>query len=450
MKPRRAAIPASPRHEAVRQLLRIEAEQAFVGRMGQEERDVEARAERQVTAYVAGVTRWRRWLDFLLAQAYRGAFERMEAHLRQILRVGLYDLLFLHTPPHAAVHAAVALAKQALHPGAAALVNAVLRNLVARLDDLPRPDTGDGADDLAIRHSHPTWMVRRWLDRWGLAETEALLVVNNTPPTFSLRAETGRWLEADVPAVLRAQGIDVQPSPWLDGVVRTHQMQAVRRAGLLAEGKVTVQDEAAALVVHLLDPQPGETVVDACAAPGGKAFYAAARMAGQGRLLAFDVHPHRLALLQQAAAQRGITCIETRVADLRMLGRDADRPQADRVLLDVPCSGLGVLARRADLRWHRTEAQMAELTALQDQLLDAAAPMVHPGGCLVYSTCTIEPEENEQRVVAFLGRHPAFALEPAAGLVPESMVTPEGYYAALPHRHGTDGAFAARLRRLRG
>lgn len=449
MKPRRVADPpSSARWEAVRQLVRIEADQAFVGRMGQADRALEARAERQMTEYVAGVTRWRRWLDFLLARAYRGDFGRLDPHLLQILRVGLYDLLFLHTPPHAALHASVALAKQVLHPGVAGLVNAVLRHLLPRLDQLPEPETGDAAEDLAIRHSHPTWMVRRWLARYGLADTVWLLAWNNARPVYSLRVEPDRWEGQDWQAAFAAGQFAWQPSPWLDGYVRLPQLQAVRRSGWLADGRLSVQDEAAALVVCLLDPQPGETILDACAAPGGKALYAAARMQGHGRLLALDVHAHRLRLLEQAAATRKLALIETMVADLRGWSPDAHAFLADRVLLDVPCSGLGVLAKRADLRWHRAE-DLSELVCLQDALLDAACRWVRPGGLLVYSTCTLEPEENVERVTAFLARTPSFILESATGFVPAAMVTSEGYYAALPHQHGVDGAFGVRLRRAR-
>ena len=437
------------RQRAVEQLNRIDIGGAFVGLVGEEDfaEVIDARAERQAMDYIAGVTRWRRYLDFIIRRFYKGKFKKMEPALKQILRVGLYDVLMLETPPHAALNEAVDLAKRMVRPGAGGLVNGLLRSVVRQKDHLPVPDTGDPADDLAIRHSHPTWIAQRWLSRFGLDETEALLRYNNTRPLYGLRPTIFKISPGDFKRMLDEAAVEWEASAYLDDFVRVRRLQAVLRAGWIAEGLCAVQDESAGLVVRLLDPQPGETLVDACAAPGGKALYAAARMRNQGRLVAVDIHPGRLRLVETAAAAQGITILQSRAADLRDFTRPDDRPQADRVLLDAPCSGLGVLAKRADLRWHRAAEEIAALTTLQDQLLDAAARLVRPGGLLVYSTCTIEPEENQQRVEAFLERHAAFRSEPATGFVPEAVVTSEGYLATLPHRHHVDGAFGARLRR---
>jgi 16S rRNA (cytosine967-C5)-methyltransferase len=407
------------------------------------------RTGRQVREYVAGVTRWRRWLDFLIDHFYRGQAMQMEPTLRQVLRIGLYDLFLLDTPPHAALHEAVELAKRLVRPGAGGLVNGILRSALRAAGDLPQPAMQDEAERLAIRYSHPTWMVRRWLERYGAEETRRLLEANNARPVYGVRVNTHHITPEAFHARLDEEGISWEASPYLDDFVRIRRLQPVIQAGLLADGSCMVQDEGAGLVVRLLDPQPDETVLDACAAPGGKALYAASRMQGRGRVLAYDVHPGRIRLVSQAAGTLGLTNVVAEAADLRDLAGQQPPPAADRVLLDVPCSGLGVLAKRADLRWQRTPEDMAELVALQDDLLDAAAALVRPGGVLVYSTCTIEPEENEDRVSAFLERHGAFVQRSAGGLVPEGLATAEGFYAALPHRDGIDGAFAARLERRR-
>ena len=434
---------ASARAVAVQHLLRIEEEGAYVGLVGGDVDEAhDAREERQATEYVAGVTRWRRWLDFVLARFYRGDFATIEPVLRQILRIGAYDVLFLYTPDHAAVNEAVALAKRMVRPGAGGLVNAILRALLRNRQQLPEPSTGDLADDLAIRHSHPTWMVRRWLSRYGPEQAAALLRWNNTPPHHALRVNTLRTTPEAVRAQLAELGVEAVPLR-LPYVLRVERLQPVLRSGLLASGTVAVQDESAALVVRLLDPQPGETVLDACAAPGGKTLHAAQLMQNQGRLRALDLHENRLSPLRRAAEAHGATIVDACAGDLRTFS--ADR-LADRVLVDAPCSGLGVLSKRADLRWRRGEASIPELAALQGELLAAAARHVRPGGLLVYSTCTIEPEENERVVERFLAAHPAFAREPAPPAIPADLVTPEGYYATFPPRDGMDGAFGARLR----
>lgn len=443
------AAPPSPRLIAIRRLARIDRHGAFINLAGRAtEGDLSPVDRRLATELVAGVTRWRRWLDFLVDHFYRGDPSHLALEVREVLRLGLYDLLLLRTPAHAAVHQAVEVARAAGQPRAAGLVNAVLRAADRSRDALPAPRTGDAAEDLAIVHSHPTWLVRRWLARFGTDGTAALLAWNNARPLHALRANTLRATRDEITRDLDARGIAWQPAVYLDTMVRVPRLQPVLEAGLVARGLACVQDESAALVVHALDPRPGETVVDTCAAPGGKSLYAAERMRNEGRLLAFDAHPGRIGLLAGAAARLGITIVETATAELRALAESPNRPTADRVLLDAPCTGTGVLAKRADARWRRHPDDLSALAALQRELLDAAALLVRPGGLLVYSTCSMEPEENEAQVEAFLSRHGEFKLESPAGLVPPRLIAPEGWMATLPQRDAMDGAFAARLRRI--
>ncbi len=447
-----SSVTRSPRHAALHQLERVERDQAYVGQLDTDlGGQLDSRERRQVKEYVAGVTRWRRWLDSLLGSFYHGDFESMERPLQIILRIGLYDLLFLRTPTHAAVHENVELAKQAVRPGAAGLVNGILRSIDRRREALPQPNTGDAAEDLAIRQSHPTWMVRRWVERYGADAARELLAWNNQRPVYGLRINTLATSVEAFQQQLDEHDIPWAASPYLDDFVRVQRLQSIIKAGWLDDGRVAVQDESAGLIGRALDPEPGETIVDACAAPGGKTLYAAIRMQGEGTIHAVDANASRLELVVDAAAARGIdSMIQPHAADLREWAASPDAPQADRVLLDAPCSGLGVLAKRADLRWHRSPDDLDELTTLQDELLDAAAQCVRPGGLLVYSTCTIEPEENLQRVMAFLNRHANFALESARGAVPNDVLTRDGTLATIPHVHRIDGAFAARLRRADG
>ncbi len=453
--PLRVVGPLNARSWALAALQRIEEDKAYVARLEPDARLV-AGARRSATDLLAGVTRWRRWLDHLIDRTFSGKPDQLDPVLRQVLRLGLYELFYTGTPPHAAVHAAVGLARdQGLEKGMG-LVNAILRKLDQQREELPAPATGDPLEDLAIRHSHPTWLVRRWRDRFGMSELQALLAWNNRRPRHGLRVNR---LQADLDT-LRAELADTEagaePSPWLPAdFLRIQRLQPVLDAGLVARGLAAIQDEAAALVVLVLDPRPDESIVDLCAAPGGKACFAAARMEDRGRLLAIDLHPGKLRLIATAARRLGLSCLQPLEADLLRLHelRDASgQPlvrQADRVLLDAPCSGTGVLARRADLRWQREAKDLADLCRQQDRMLDAAASLVRPDGLLVYSTCSLEPEENEGRVAAFLERHPDFVQESAAGLVPPELLDADGAYRSLPQRHGMDGAYAARLRRRR-
>jgi 16S rRNA (cytosine967-C5)-methyltransferase len=435
------------RYLALEQLERVDHDDAFVERLAPD--DADARARRQARELVAGVTRQQRWLDFVLAEAYNDDYDSMEPRLREIMRLGLYEMLFQSTPTRAIVHQYVELAKQTLRPGAGDLVNAILRTIDRDREYIPDPDTEEEAEDLAIRHSHPTWMVRRWLERYGPDETTELLEWNNRRPMYSVRVNPVRTNKDDVATWLDEHEVVFTDSPYLDDHFRLRRLQPLIQEGLLDDGHVAVQDESAGLVVRLLDPRPGETLIDGCAAPGGKTMAAAARMDGDGRILAFDANEGRLEKVAEAAVTHGVgDMVETEAADLQDVANREDPLRADRVLLDVPCSGLGVLAKRADLRWQRDREDLDDLMTLQDELLDAGAKLVQPGGLLLYSTCTIEPEENEERIAAFLNRHDDFVLEPAEEYVPEEMVSDTGYLVTLPHQHRTDGAFAARLRHV--
>ncbi len=440
--PKVKSNPRSVRSQVLAHLMRIQEDAAYISRLrlGQGS----DRNRRAVRNYVSGITRWQRWLDFQIAAHYKGRFKKLEHRLLMILRIGVYDLTIRKNAPHAALNEAVALAKKTVRPRAGNLVNGILRAMTRNLDQLPEPEKEDLAQYLGIQYSHPDWMVRRWLTMWNQDEVYNLLHHNNKPPVFTLRVNLLKTTVDEVQERLTKGGISCLPSQYLPGTIQLQQLQALQATRVLDEGLGAIQDEAAALVVEVMNPRMGNDLLDVCAAPGGKALYAAMKMKNQGRLVALDRHAGKLALLEKAAKQHGLSIIEAHQHDAL---HPIPFPKADGVLLDAPCTGTGVLAKRADLRWRKTESDLHDLVQLQQKLLDIAAHAVKPGGVLVYSTCSIEPEENQEQVAAFLARHSAFKTESAAELVPQEMVTPEGYYQALPQRHGTDGAFAARLRR---
>ncbi|KAH7427921.1 hypothetical protein KP509_10G067000 [Ceratopteris richardii] len=419
---------------------------------------LDPQGQRQVTEIVAGITRWKRYVDFLIKSYYDPhAYDRMEPLLRQILRLGVYELVKMGTPPHAAVNETVKLAKVALRQGAGALVNGVLRTISrdqARGELLEPKVEGDSrsqARALADLYSHPVWMVRRWLCRFGRSETIALMDWNNKPPTYSLRANSARRVSRkSLLETLNELNVISEPSSVLEDFVRVSGgLQAVIRGGLMQRGLCSVQDESGGLVVKVIDPQPGDIIIDCCAAPGGKALNMAACLQKEGKVFAVDINKGKLSLLQNAAIHLGVDdVVITECSDLCSY---ADRHDllADKVLVDAPCSGLGVLSKRADLRWRKTSTELEDMVNLQSILLRSAARLVKPGGVLVYSTCSIEPEENHGQVYNFLGCHREFKLESVEGYVPKTFVTREGYFASLPHLHNMDGAFAARFVRMR-
>lgn len=426
---------------AARELDAMAAMDGYIG-LQAATRTGNADLDRSIRDMVAGVIRWQRYLDFLIASFYKGDADTLEASMRTILRIGLYGLLFSRQPDHAVLNETVEAAKIHVREGAAGLTNGLLRAALRRRDDLPKP-TGTLVQRLAIRYSHPDWLVERWVAQLGEESTRKLLQHNNERPLYGLHL-LGDATAAR--AALRAADIVFEDAGHVPDMVRMHSLQAVIRGGWLDTGRAFVQDEGAALVARFARPETGQRVLDLCAAPGGKTLQLALAVGSDGQVTACDLQENRLGLVQDNARRMGLKHIST-------AARDAREPLPewigafDLVLLDAPCSGLGVLSKRADMRWRRSEAEIEEMVILQAEMLDAAAQCVKPGGLLVYSTCTTEPAENADQVKAFLERNPAFERKAPASDFPADRLTPAGDYLGLPHETGMDGAYAARLRR---
>ncbi|TDI69900.1 MAG: 16S rRNA (cytosine(967)-C(5))-methyltransferase RsmB [Bacteroidetes bacterium] len=436
----------SSRQEALRELERIEQGGAFIG-LSRRPTASKTEHDGKLADLVAGVTRRRRWLDFLVDQFYQGDPALLEPKVRIILRMGLYELLHTRTPDHAVVNEMVDCAKAEVGKRVTGLVNGILRRTIREKNRLPVPMGTGPVDALAIAHSHPTWMVERWIDRFGEAKTIALLEHNNERPRFGIRLRTQQSTQHRS-GLLEEMGVDgAQESPFFEDFIRSTRLSPFFKKELVQDGTLLIQDEAAGGVVRVMDPQPGERILDACAAPGGKAIYMADRVGSTGLILGVDKNKSRVRLLESEAARLNLPQVETRVVDLRECSESEFGEPYDKVLLDAPCSGLGVLSKRADLRWRTSPEQILQLSRLQDALLDSVARFVKPGGILVYGTCTLEPEENEDRIGAFLDRNSAFTIESAADYVPNAMVNAEGFYRTLPFEHEIDGVFAVRMRK---
>lgn len=378
----------------------------------------------------AGVLRGRSGLDRRLAQLVPRGLARVDPTVRNVLRLGAFQLTALdRVPPHAAVDTSVELAREAGGPRAAGFVNAVLR----RLGSAGR--TVAPAADLAERYSHPAWLVRRWERRFGREQTERLLRWNNARPRLVL--QPARATPEELIALLHAAGVTVEPAP-ADAGLTVATSRPDRLPGYAA-GAFVVQDPAQSLVTRYAAFPAGTTVYDACAAPGGKTIGIAR---SGSRVISADVHPTRLRRLRENLVRAGTGRELPLVAD-------AEHPpvrQVDAVLLDAPCLGTGTFARHPDARWRVTRVALATLAARQAALLDAVADRVRPGGLLVYATCSLEPEENADQMDRFLERHPGFEREPPVGF-PASLLTESGDLMTLPQRDAMDGAYAARLRR---
>ncbi len=406
---------------------------------------VSAADRRLCQELVYGVVRWQATLDWLVAR--KTGNRPQKPALQRLLRLGLYQIFWLdRIPAHAAVNETVELARQSGFGPQAGFVNALLRGYLRELEATRKLLADLQITQPALGFSHPEWLVTRWQQRWGASPTAQLLAWNNTPPkTFArvntLKAETGKLL-----AQWRNENVeyDFVRRDWLEEnlVFELKSHPPLDRLSSFQQGLFYIQDPGTLLAVCMLEPQPGETVLDLCAAPGGKLTYIAQRMRNEGRLVAHDASADRLKLIQDNCARLGVKCVEatlpaTLPAALPGSVTAFRRPPFDRVLLDAPCSNTGVMRRRVDLRWRIRPEEIQRLRSAQVDLLRQGAALLRPGGELVYSTCSLEPEENQSVVAEFLSRHAGFELEQERVL--------------LPFVDEVDGAYVARIaRRERG
>lgn len=440
-------LPDNPREAALRILYEVDARGVFSDRLldGAHARtEWDPRDQALLHELVKGTLRWRGRIDAILDPLVHIGIAQVQPWVRNVLRMGAYQILFLdRIPAHAAVDESVKLANQYGHPGTAGLANSVLRRLVDEKDSIVLP-AGDDAESLSAWGSHPLWMVERWLARFGPAATRALMTANNRHVPVGLRVNLLRGTRDELVARLTTEGVEARLADLSPDLVWVDAHHAPGRLAAFKQGYCTVQDESEALVGRLVAPQPHERLLDLCAAPGGKSTHLAELMGDEGEVWAMERAPERVQALENTIARLGAHAIHVVQGD----GRNYAFPMPfDRVLVDAPCSGLGVLGRRADARWRKTPDTLREMPPIQLDLLMAAGTRLRPGGVLVYSVCSFEPEETTMVVDRFLRMNPAFVLETASGLLPDAVVDEDGFMSVLPHVHGCDGAFAARFRK---
>ena len=441
------------RHLAVDILNQVRLSQAFASPLLNDCLDTNALSEtpdgRLLTHLVYGVLRFQGHLDWILANFYRGDLDKMDEGIKNVLRVGIYQLKFSdRLPAFAVVDEAVKIAK-IIHPEKSALVNAVLRNYLRRGDKIPFPSLEKNpAEYIATLHSHSLWLVKKWIKIFGPEETMSLCSANNEIPPLTLRVNTLKISREELAQKFTAAGFTATPTNYSpDGIILTDSAGAIQNTNFFSEGFLRIQDEAAQLISYLINPNSADPILDVCAGSGGKATHLAAIIKNKGRIVAVDRNPEKIAELKKDATRLGINIIETQTLDLSAGLPDSLKEKFNHVLVDASCSGLGTLPRNPEIKWRTTEKDLSNFAAAQKVILQNASVAVKKGGRLIYCTCSLLPQENENIIDDFLARNKNFSLcQPPASINPR-LLDSRGFYHTYPHRHNIDGFFGAILKR---
>ena len=451
MNPKQGKPSVSPARRAAFDILRrVEQDGAYaavlIARLPESNLSREDRSLAQ--EITLGVLRHQKSLDYFIERYSRRPASRLDLPVLIALRMGLYQLRHLtRIPQRAAVNESVNLVRLARAASAAGMVNAVLRNAARHLDESPGEDINDPLERLSVAVSHPRWLLERWMNSFGDEQALGLATANNERPPTAFRINTLRATADDTLALLRDEGLTVRPSEFARGAFVIESGPAATIAQAAERGLVYIQDEASQMVSLLLDPQGGERILDLCAAPGSKSSHIAALAEGKAWVVASDLHPQRLMAL-------GATCRRLGIGSIDEVALDATGPlpflesaiKFDRVLIDAPCSGTGTLRRNPEIKWRLRPDDIPRLADVQSRLLERANDMIARGGRLVYSTCSIEREENEGVINRFIENGAPYRLLPpnARG----DLITAEGFVRTFPHLHGSDGFFAAVLEKI--
>ncbi len=398
-----------------------------------------------VYVLVKGVIKYKKLLDYILEMATDKPLKKIEVDALNLLRIGAFQRVMLNTPRHALVYETSEAAKDLHRPDLVPFVNAVLRHLPDERVWLSSMRNLGRVKSIAIKYSHPEWLVERWIKTYGEQDTIELLKFDNDYQEIFFRHNPIKisWDKFEQEIVNRDYSINLMMSEPIHFFTTVNPGRLLK-SKLFKEGYCSVQDLSQALAVLLLDPNPGETILDVCAAPGGKSTFIAQLVGKRGKVTSSDVTEKKISLLKNECSRLGINCINYMVADA---GKGVFF-EADKILVDVPCSGTGVLARRADMRWNRQPSDIVKLKQLQTEILNNVSNYVRNKGAFVYSTCSIEIEENWGIIEAFLNSHLDFALDPADKYVETEYCDEKGAVQILPQKHGMTGSFAVRLVKL--
>ncbi|MCQ2560236.1 MAG: 16S rRNA (cytosine(967)-C(5))-methyltransferase RsmB [Clostridia bacterium] len=434
------------RELALRVLKEVEQKQGYANlvleqALKQIDGEMEQKERALATELTYGTLRRLNSLDWILEQFMSKGLAKQTFWLRNILRLALYQIYYLDKiPDFAAVNEAVQQAKKHANPGAAKFVNGVLRNIIRQKDELSFPRQNP-EEFLALEYSHPLWLVRRWIGQFGWEEAETLCRANNQTARLTLRTNTLKINRAGLLKELEKEGWQVQAASYApEGIIVQKALTPLAELSAFKQGWFQVQSESSMLAALALAPELGSRVLDLAAAPGGKTTHLAQIMQNQGEIWALDIYEHKLALLEANCRRLGISCVHSLLQDATSLPW---KEEFDYILADLPCSGLGVLRHRPEARWYKSEKQIQELTGLQRKILEQAVKALKPGGVLVYSTCTISPEENQEQIAGLLRDYPFLKEE----VLPLSWAAEQSQIQLLPHVQGTDGFFIARIKK---
>ncbi|WP_347550395.1 16S rRNA (cytosine(967)-C(5))-methyltransferase RsmB [Pseudalkalibacillus hwajinpoensis] len=397
-----------------------------------------------LTEIVYGTIQRKKTLDFYLDDFLTNR-KRVQNWVISLLQLSLYQMIYLdRVPDRAIIHEAVEIAKKRGHKGISGLVNGVLRNTQRK--GLRNPEEiGDVAERISIAKSHPLWLVQRWIEQLGVEATEAMCEENLLAPYVTARVNSMKTSVDQVIKDLESEGVEVvKGSLSVDGVKVIEGK--LFETNVYKRGDLTVQDESSMLVARALGVEPGQSVLDACAAPGGKTTHIAERLNGSGHVNSLELHAHKVKLIKKQAERLKLSTIEAETLDSRTVSERFKPNSFDRILVDAPCTGFGVLRRKPDIKWSKQEEDIDRITKVQKGILDSQASLLKPGGKLVYSTCTIEEAENQEVVKQFLQDHPEFELDQTlADRLPEkaTQYCEDGQLQLLPHYFGTDGFYIA-------
>ncbi|NLM14113.1 MAG: 16S rRNA (cytosine(967)-C(5))-methyltransferase RsmB [Epulopiscium sp.] len=405
-----------------------------------------------ITEIVNGTIRHMNHIDYIINQFSTTKTNKMKPLILSILRSGVYQILFMSkVPVSAACNEAVKIAKKRGLDGLSGFVNGVLRNIARNINNISYPDRSKNpVEYLCVKYSYPKWVVKYWLKYYSVDFVEELCIASNDTPKITIRCNSLRTNKDSLTELLSKESIEVSNGAFLPEALHISQTSAISELASFKQGLFQVQDESSMLVGHILNPKPGESILDVCAAPGGKATHFGELMNNQGQIFARDIHEHKLKLIESSAKRLGIDIITTELHDATLLDKEKISLM-DRVMIDAPCSGLGIIRKKPDIKWKKSNRDINELVDLQRKILSVCSQYVKPGGILVYSTCTISEKENIDNINWFIQNFD-FELDNINSYIPKMLhcdTSEKGYIQLFPNVHSCDGFFIARLKRKR-